>query len=126
MNKQQYENVERFKPQFELAKTGFVRISRGDLDIIRRTYNDVFQKDLKPSNMNCNACVLKMMKEMGKAVEKYEESQTPEAQFADAMETFNTAAAEIEEDKAAAIKKKRQENMAKARAAREAKKKSES
>lgn len=72
MKQEQYDNVKRFKPQFNLAKTGFVRVSRGDLDIIRRTYNDVFQKDLKPSNMNCNACVLKMMKAMGDAVEQYE------------------------------------------------------
>ena len=65
MTKQQYEAMEPFKAQFALAKTNFVRISRSDLDIIRRTYNDVFKKNLQVSNMNCNSCVIKMMKAMG-------------------------------------------------------------
>jgi len=72
MTKQQYEAMEPFKAQFALAKTNFVRISRSDLDIIRRTYNDVFKKNLQVSNMNCNSCVIKMMKAMGAEVEKFE------------------------------------------------------
>lgn len=71
MTKEQYDKVERFKPQFELAKGGFCRVSRGDLEIIRNVYNEVFGQNLKPSNMNCNACVIKMMKNLGEAVEKY-------------------------------------------------------
>lgn len=72
MTKDQYEKVKEFKPQFKLAKTNFVRISRGDLEIIRNVYNELFKKDLKPANLNCNSCVIKMMKEMCDAVEKYE------------------------------------------------------
>ena len=72
MTKEQYEKVKRFKPEFEMAKTNFCRVSRGNLDIIRNVYNEVFNKSLMPSNMNCNSCVIKMMKAMGEAVEKYE------------------------------------------------------
>lgn len=73
MTKDQYEKIERFKPQFLQAKGNFVRVSRGDLDIIRQVYNDVFKKSLLPSNMTCNSCVLKMLKQLGEALEKYEE-----------------------------------------------------
>lgn len=72
MTKEQYAKIERFKPQMELAKTGFCRIARGDLEILRNVYNEIFSATLGPSNMNCNACVIKMMKNLGEAVAKYE------------------------------------------------------
>lgn len=73
MTKDQYDRIKGFKPQFEQAKSNFCRVSRGNLDTLRTVYNEVFSKDLAPSNMNCNACVLKMMKALGEAVENYEE-----------------------------------------------------
>lgn len=72
MTKEQYDRVKRFKPQFELAKGGFCRIARGELEVIRNVYNEVFEQSLGQANMNCNACVIKMMRNLGEAVEKYE------------------------------------------------------
>lgn len=72
MTKEQYSRVERFKPQFNQAKSNFVRICKGDLEIIRNVYNEVYSQNLQPSNLNCNSCVLKMMKKMAEAVENYE------------------------------------------------------
>lgn len=73
MTKDQYQKIERFKPQFNQAKSNFVRIPRGELEVLRNVYNEVFGAALAPSNMNCNSCVLKMMKRLGEAVEKYEQ-----------------------------------------------------
>lgn len=73
MTKEQYAKIERFKPQFQQAKSNFVRIPRGELEVIRGVYNEIFSASLAPSNMNCNTCVLKMMKAMAEAVDKYEE-----------------------------------------------------
>lgn len=73
MTKEQYSRVERFKPQFNQAKSNFVRICKGDLEIIRNVYNEVYSQNLQPSNLNCNSCVLKMMKKMAEAVENYEQ-----------------------------------------------------
>ena len=73
MEKSQYDKVAKFKPQFEQAKTGFCRVSRGDLKIIREVYNDLFGQNLQEANMTCKACVIKMMKTMGDAVAKYED-----------------------------------------------------
>lgn len=73
MTKEQYQRVERFRTNFNQAKSNFVRISRGDLEIIRNVYNEVFSASLQPSNMGCNSCVIKMMKKMAEAVENYEQ-----------------------------------------------------
>lgn len=72
MTGEQYEKIKKFKPQFELAKTNFCRVSRGDLETLREVYNDIYSKSLGKANMNCNACVIRMMKALGEAVEKYE------------------------------------------------------
>lgn len=73
MTKEQYQRVERFRTNFNQAKSNFVRISRGDLEIIRNVYNEVFSANLQPSNMGCNSCVIKMMKKMAEAMDSYDE-----------------------------------------------------
>ena len=73
MTKEQYAKIERFKPQFQQAKSNFIRIPRGELEIIRQVYNELFNAGYTPANLNCNHCVLKMMKQMAEAVEKYEQ-----------------------------------------------------
>ena len=73
MTKEQYSKVERFKPQFNQAKSNFIRIPRGELEIIRQVYNELFNAGYTPANLTCNHCVLKMMKQMAEAVEKYEQ-----------------------------------------------------
>ena len=73
MTKEQYQRVERFRTNFNQAKSNFVRISRGDLEIIRNVYNEVFSASLQPSNMGCNSCVIKMMKKMAEAMDNYDE-----------------------------------------------------
>ena len=72
MEKGHYDKVAAFKPQFEQAKGGFCRVSRGDLRTIREVYNELFHQNLQEANMTCRACVLKMMRAMGEAVAKYE------------------------------------------------------
>lgn len=78
MTKEQYEKIKDFKAQFNQAKSNFVRASRGELERIKDVYNEVFNQTYTASNLNCNACVIKMMKAMGEAVEKYEAAR---AQF---------------------------------------------
>ena len=73
MKKEQYEKIVRFKPQFELAKSNFARVSRGDLNIIMGVYNEEFGANYNQGNLNCNKCVIKMLKEMGQAVKNYED-----------------------------------------------------
>ena len=75
MTKEQYEKIKDFKVQFNQAKSNFVRMSRGELETVKDVYNEVFNAHYASSNLNCNACVLKMLKAMGEAVEKYEEAK---------------------------------------------------
>lgn len=79
MTREQYDRVKDFKVQFEQAKSNFVRMSRGELERVKNVYNEVFNANYSSSNLNCNACVLKMLKAMGEAVEKYEEGVAKKA-----------------------------------------------
>ena len=72
MDKKQYEKISRFIPQFQLAESNFVRVSRSDLDEIRQAYNEITGKHLQAANMSCTHCVLTMMKEMNQLVKQYE------------------------------------------------------
>lgn len=73
MDRKQYDKMERFIPQFKQAESNFVRMSRSDLNEVREMYNDITGKHLAASNMNCTHCVIKMMKEMGALMKRYEE-----------------------------------------------------
>lgn len=72
MNAKQYEALQPYIVNLNQAKSNFVRMSRTETNKVREIYNEVFNKDIKVSQMGCTHCVLTMLKELAAAVEKYE------------------------------------------------------
>ena len=72
MNAKQYERVLPYRINLQQAKSNYVRLCRSGVNTLREVYNEVFKKDMKVGQMGCNTCVLRMLRELCEAVEKYE------------------------------------------------------
>lgn len=73
MKQEQYNKLQEYRQYLIQAKSNFCRISNSNLRALADIYFELNGKRLSPQQLNCTSCVLKMLKELAKQCENYEE-----------------------------------------------------
>lgn len=71
MTKENYEALKKYESILNGAKSNFARVSRSELREINVLYKSVLGKELNNTQMNCNHCVLGMLKALASEYETY-------------------------------------------------------
>lgn len=79
LTKEQYERLTPYKQQLRSAyKNSFLHMSGTDFNKVAEIYNEVYDKPLTRSQMNCNTCRLNSLKKLGQLYEEYTEQTETE------------------------------------------------
>lgn len=73
MTKELYEKLKQYEDIMKYAiKMDYLRVTPDVFQQLHKLYNELTGKTLSKSQLNCNSCRLRMLKEMGKEYYTYE------------------------------------------------------